>query len=73
MFLEETIEMMIELNELEPIKRQRKQKVGLDIELKVPHLYAEKGINVVNKLFEILKKYEIETYEKASKTLPIII
>ena len=51
MFLEEAIELLLEMNERESVKKNRKFKVGLDIELKVPHLFKSMGIDVEDRLY----------------------
>lgn len=71
--LEETIEMLLELNANYP-RKDIDTKVGLYIETKMYNYYKDShGQDLAVMLFETLKKYDIETVEKASKKLPIII
>jgi hypothetical protein len=49
-------------------------KVGLYVETKMYNFYLHTyGIDMAEQVFNTLKKYDIETVEKASKKLPIII
>ena len=71
--LEETIEMLLSLNANFP-RNDREALVGLYIETKEYQFYIDNyGQNIAEMLFEVLKKYDIETSEKANKKLPIII
>ena len=72
MTLEDTIELLLSLNANFP-KKDREHKVGLYIETKMYNFYKQRGIDHAEVLFNVLKKYDIETVEKASKKLPIII
>ena len=48
--------------------------MGLYIETKMYGFYkSEYGIDVAEKLFDVLKAYDIETVDKASAKLPIIV
>lgn len=49
-------------------------KVGLYIETKMYNFYLNTyGIDFAVELYKVLKKYDLETVEKANKKLPIII
>ena len=65
--LEEVIEMQLRLN------KDTKSQTGLYIETKNVEFYWERGVDIAQLLFEVLKKYDLETSEKASVKLPIII
>jgi glycerophosphoryl diester phosphodiesterase len=71
--LEETIELLLELNADFP-RKDIDMKVGLYVETKMYNFYKDtydKDIAVM--VYETLKKYDLETIEKANKKLPIII
>ena len=72
MTLEDTIELLLSLNKNFP-KHDRKHKVGLYIETKMYDFYLSRGIDHAQLLYNVLKKYDLETVEKASKKLPIIV
>ncbi len=73
MTLEETIELLLDLNANQP-RKDINQKVGLYIETKMYNFYlSNRSHNIADMLFETLKKYDLETVEKSSKKLPIII
>lgn len=72
MTLEEIIEMMLDLQKTQP--KNRNYPIGLYIETKMYMFYLEKfGIDSAEKLYEILKKYDLETIEKSQNKLPIIV
>ena len=49
-------------------------KVGLYIETKMYNFYLNTfGKDIAVELYNVLKKYDLETVEKSSKKLPIII
>jgi glycerophosphoryl diester phosphodiesterase len=55
-------------------KTDREFKVGLYIETKMYGFYLENyGIDIAEKVYEILKKYDLDTVEKATEKMPIII
>ena len=71
--LEETIEMLLNLNANFP-RRDIDMKVGLYIETKMYNFYKTvHGVDMAEQVFEVLKRYGLETVEKASAKLPIII
>lgn len=71
--LDETIEMMLSLNANFP-RKDIDMKVGLYIETKMYNFYKNvHGVDVAEQVFETLKKYGLETVEKANAKLPIII
>jgi glycerophosphoryl diester phosphodiesterase len=71
--LEDTIELLLSLNANFP-RKDLDMKVGLYIETKMYNFYLHTyGIDMAEQVFNTLKKYDIETVEKASKKLPIII
>ena len=73
MRLEDTIELMLMLN-FEVPKSDKKFKTGLYIETKFVQFYKEiKNFDIASILYDVLKKYDIETVEKALNKLPIII
>ena len=72
MTLEETIELMFDLQKSLP--KEREYPIGLYIETKMYKFYVENyGIDPAEKLYEVLKKYDLETIEKSQNTLPIIV
>lgn len=70
--LDDAIELLISLNKKAP-RAGRKFKTGLYIETKYVAFYQSRGVDIAKLLYETLAKYNIETIEKATKTLPIII
>jgi hypothetical protein len=71
--LEDTIEMLLELNQNFP-RGDISQKVGLYIETKMYSFYKHNfGIEFADVLYNVLKKYDLETVAKSSAKLPIII
>lgn len=72
MTLEETIDLMFELNTDFP-RTDAEFPVGLYIETKMYNYYKEHGTDTAELLFKVLQSYDIETVEKASHVLPIII
>lgn len=73
MRLDDAIELMLNLNAKAPVKG-KKFKTGLYIETKVVQFYKEqRNVDIAKLVFEVLSKYDIETVEKASKKLPIIL
>jgi glycerophosphoryl diester phosphodiesterase len=73
MTLEEVIELMLNMNS--NFKRtDREMIVGLYIETKQYGFYLENyGQDIAEMLYNTLKRFDIETIEKANKKLPIII
>ena len=68
--LEETIEMLLNLNANYP----KEKKVGLYLETKMYGYYKEQyNEDIVERVFEVLQKYGIETLDKASEKLPVIV
>jgi glycerophosphoryl diester phosphodiesterase len=68
---EETIEMLLNLNDNFP---RGTNPIGLYLETKMYGFYLENyGENIVDRVFEVLKRYGLETAAKASAKLPIII
>ena len=66
----------MELNEKfkdNKIFENRKFKTGLYIETKQVSQYRKLGIDITSLLYEVLRKYGLETAEKSSLKLPIII
>ena len=71
--LEETIEMLLNMNANHP-RTDIGEKVGLYIETKMFNFYKNvHGIDIAEQVFNTLKKYGLETIEKSSVKLPIII
>ena len=71
--LEETIEMLLNMNANHP-RTDIGEKVGLYIETKIFNFYKNvHGIDIAEQVFNTLKKYGLETIEKSSVKLPIII
>jgi glycerophosphoryl diester phosphodiesterase len=73
MTLEVAIELQMKLNEEHPQKDGRPFKTGLYIETKNVGFYKERGVDIAGLLYNALKKYGLETVEKAQQKLPIII
>ena len=49
-------------------------RIGLNIEVKIPDQYKEEfGIDVNERLWNILEKFDLHLKENAARTLPIII
>jgi len=48
-------------------------KVGLYIETKMYAFYKSRGLDIAEMLFNVLKKYDLETVEKSNAKLPIIV
>ena len=72
MRLEDAIELMLDLNIKSPLK-ERVFRTGLYIETKHVQFYTSRNFNIASLLFDVLKKYDIETVDKATYKLPIII
>lgn len=73
MTLEETIELMLELNQNQP-RADISMPVGLYIETKMFNFYQNTyGEDLAEMLFNVLQKYNIETVDKANAKLPIIV
>jgi glycerophosphoryl diester phosphodiesterase len=73
MRLEDAIELMLDLNEKHP-REGRQFKTGLYIETKAVKFYLEeRGVNIAALIVDVLKKYDLDTVEKATKKLPIIL
>jgi len=73
MRLEDAIELMIELNEKAP-KKDRQFRTGLYIETKAVRFYKEKrNVDIAQILYQTLVKYGLDSVEKATEKLPIII
>eukprot|EP00347_Sterkiella_histriomuscorum_P008381 403345315 len=73
MTLEETIELMLELNANQP-RKDLEMIVGLYIETKMYNFYLENyGQDISQMLYDTLKKYDLETVAKANVKLPIIV
>jgi len=72
MSVEEIIQDVFHMNAMWP-KKDRGTKIGLYIETKLHPYYLEHGFDTAQMLFDLLKKYNIETVEKSKDTLPIII
>jgi len=71
--LEDTIEMLLNLNENFP-RKDLDMKVGLYIETKMFNFYKNvHGQDIAEMVYDTLKKYDLETVEKSNKKLPIII
>jgi glycerophosphoryl diester phosphodiesterase len=71
--LEEIIEMLLNWNQNFP-RKDIGQKVGLYIETKMYNFYkSSRGYDFADVLFNILKKYDLETVAKSSAKLPIIV
>lgn len=73
MTLEDAIELQIKLNKEHPQKDGRPFPTGLYIETKNVAFYKERGVDIAGLLYQVLKNYGLETVEKASAKLPIII
>ena len=73
MRLEDAVDLLIDLNEKAP-RKDRKFKTGLYIETKAVRFYKEKrNVDIAKILYETLEKLGLETVEKATEKLPIII
>ena len=73
MRLEDAIELMLDLNEKAP-RKDRQFKTGLYIETKAVRFYKDKrNVDIAQLLYDTLKKYDLDTVEKATEKLPIII
>ena len=73
MTLEETIETMLNLNANFP-RTDISMPVGLYIETKMYNFYLKTyKVDLAEELYKVLKKYDLETVEKASAKLPIIV
>jgi len=73
MTLEETIDLMLELNRDFP-RSDRTHPVGLYIETKMYNYYLkEHGVDTAEELYNVLKSYDLETIEKCKDVLPIIV
>lgn len=73
MTLNETIELMFDLNKNHP-KKDRQFPIGLYIETKMYEFYLKNyGINSAQKVFDVLKAYGLETVEKSQNKIPIIL
>ena len=71
--MEETIEMLLELNDNFP-RKDIQMKVGLYIETKMYNFYKDTyGQDIVVMVYEVLKKYDIENVKKSAAKLPVII
>jgi glycerophosphoryl diester phosphodiesterase len=71
--LEEVIEMMLDLNQNFP-RKDLSMPVGLYVETKMYNFYKSNfGIDFADVLYNVLKKYDLETVAKANSKLPIII
>lgn len=65
MTLEEVIELMFNLNKLHP-RTDIEMPVGLYIETKMYQFYLEEhNQDIAVMLYDVLKKYDLETVEKA--------
>ena len=72
MTLEETIDLMLNLYKTNP--KDRKYKIGLYIETKMFAFYKEQfNEDIAEKLYKVLEKYGIETIDKCTDKLPIIV
>jgi hypothetical protein len=73
MTLEEVIELMLNMNS-NYHRTDREMIVGLYIETKMYAFYLENyNLDISEMLYTTLKKFDIETVEKANNKLPIII
>ena len=72
MRIEEVIDLMLDLNS-KALRIDRVFKTGLYIETKFVQFYLSKNFNLPSLLYDILKKYDIETVNKATHKLPVII
>lgn len=72
MTLEETLDLVLSLNKDYPKKNG--DVVGVYMETKMWNFYNSTfGLDIAEKTFEVLKSYGLETVEKASAKMPIII
>ena len=63
--LEETIEMLLELNSNFP-RKDIGMKVGLYIETKMYNFYLNvHGVDLAEEVYKVLAKYDLETVQKA--------
>lgn len=73
MTLEETIELLLELNANQP-RKDVAMPIGLYIETKMYNFYLSNyGEDLAEKLFNVLQQYDLETVAKANAKLPIIV
>ena len=71
--LDETIELMLDLNTKHP-RTDIAMKVGLYMETKMYNFYLEEfGQDIALMTYDVLKKYNLNTVQKAEENLPIII
>jgi glycerophosphoryl diester phosphodiesterase len=70
--VEETIQNLLKNNQLSPLGKEF--PVGLYIEWKSYDYYVDHyGYDTVDMLYDLLKKYGLETVEKSQNKLPIIV
>lgn len=73
MTLEEVIEQMFDLHKKHP-NPDRQFPIGLYIETKMYAFYLQQyNIDIAEMLFNVLKKYNLETVDKCKNIMPIII
>ena len=73
MNFEEAIELMLNLNE-KASHKDKFFKTGLYVETKQVQFYLEqRNVDIAKLVYEVLRKYEIDTVEKATNKLPIIL
>ena len=73
MTLEETIDLMLNLNANKPQLKAKTWPTGLYIETKMFEFYKGRGQDIAEATFKVLQKYGLETVEKSEGKIPIIM
>ena len=72
MTLDETVELMFKMNKEHP-HVGRKYPVGLYIETKMYNFYKDRGFDSAEMVINTLKKHGLDSVEKSTNTIPIIL